>query len=151
MRIAALAVALLLVLASAGCRRIPPHPGPPPAPPEDSAVRFARATWQALCRGDAKVASQIDWPRFKAFGDDVAARWQAAALPAARRQCQTKFITDFGRRSAAGKELANLPGWAVTRGAGDIIVTAKMGPATLYFRVARRGLGYRLESVDTAL
>ncbi|MCW1924796.1 hypothetical protein OKA05_19690 [Luteolibacter arcticus] len=67
-------------------------------------MSFAKNTFEALARGDAKARESIDWPTFQAMGQDVGAAYVLIPSETEKANFQQAFVSQFaaGFRQAGG-------------------------------------------------
>ena len=76
---------------------------------------FAKNTFEALARGDSKVATRIDWPVFTSQGQNLGASYTAIGSEVEKEKMITSFITQFASSfREAGGSVDSFSNWRVT-------------------------------------
>lgn len=78
-------------------------------------VRFARATFESLARGESAVAEKIDWPVFTSLGQNLGASYVALTSGVEKQKFVAGFITQFASSfRESGGTIEGFTNWRVT-------------------------------------
>lgn len=87
-------------------------------------VYFARSVLYGLAKGNLGVARQIDWPNFKALGEDVGRIYNKMPNEQEKKDFQAGFVRNFSRGFQASQAKLNAyANWRVdSRETGAVVV-----------------------------
>jgi hypothetical protein len=139
MKTSILPILVLLGLLAGGCSR-----------PGQADVGFARTTFEALARGEEKVAADIDWKILQSMGIDVGASYVVLATEDARARFREGFITQFSSAFLnSGGKPESFSNWRVATADGTSTVVHADGPnGTLVLTVTQRDGARRLSAIQ---
>jgi hypothetical protein len=114
---------------------------------------FARNTFEALARGDSKVADEIDWPVLTALGQNVGAIYTAQETPEKKGDFIEGFITQFATSfRESGGSVDGITNWRVqSHDRQRTVVVADAPKGSLRMTVSERDGEERVSSIDISV
>jgi hypothetical protein len=113
-------------------------------------TRFAQSTFEALARGDSKVADDIDWPVLTALDQNVGAVYVAFETPGEKENFIEGFITQFATAfRESGGSVDEITNWRVeSHDRQRTIVVADAPKGLLRITVSERNGEERVSSIN---
>jgi hypothetical protein len=113
-------------------------------------TRFARATFEALARGDSKVSADIDWPVLTALDQNVGAVYVAFETPREKELFVEGFITQFATAfRESGGSVDDILNWRVeSHDRQSTLVVADAPKGVLRITVSQRNGEDRVSSIN---
>jgi len=116
-------------------------------------VSFARGVFSGLIKGDESVKEAIDWPSFKAVGNDLGAIYSKLPSDKERGLYKQAFILNFalGFKSSGGK-FSSFTNWRIIqRNKQGVIVVADIGASgerTVLFAISKKYRNRKLVAIE---
>ena len=113
-------------------------------------VSFARSTFESLARGDASVATKIDWPVFTSEGYNAGAAYSLLPSAVEKERFVSTFITQFSTSfRETGRSVDQFTNWRVVAHDSQSTEVAADSPGgTLTVMVSERNNDEKVSSIN---